>query len=415
MIRPPQLRLGLVLAAALVLIGGCDGDDTVTGPPIDDEAPSVVITAAPDASPANVTVTVSFTATDGAALENVTCSWGDPGTPVDLFQTSGASLSASCSHTYDVPGEFTVVIRAKDAAGNEASLPHAITIGEPLPSAPTAVDVMVTGNGATVSWTPGNSATSQEVVLYRSGRPEPARAVTFADNVTSSTTFSDLAWDASYIVVVEAENDSGRAMSTPVSFMIALPAPVVTRFMPLPGDPTCLVVQWTQVEVAEGYSVFLGVAGMAGSIWAALPAGATEAEFCASEYPIVDGVFYLAKVGSIVEGLDWPAYSDNAIPYTVDFDPPAYSAAGTWNGSYYGSGSEWVTLELTDADGVITGSWTDSNASGSVTGIRIYGALELTFDWPYSGYRLHVQFVEADQLEGVLSPRPTTWVTLDRQ
>jgi hypothetical protein len=100
---------------------------------------------------------------------------------------------------------------------------------------------------------------------------------------------------------------------------------------------------------------------------------------------------------------------------TVDFDPPAYSATGTWNGSDYGSGSQWVTLELTDADGVITGSWTDANGSGSISGARIYGAVELTFDWPYSRDRLHVEFVSPDQLEGVLSPGDNVWVTLDRQ
>jgi len=155
-------------------------------PPIDTAAPSVVITAAHDESPANQEVTVSFAATDDKALESVVVTWGTPDTPPDSVPSSGTSHSGSCLHTYETVGQFTVVVRAFDAAGNEASESHVITISEPLPTPPADVVASLDGNELLVVWTPGVGATSREVVLARPDGLEPDTVQSFADNLQTS-------------------------------------------------------------------------------------------------------------------------------------------------------------------------------------------------------------------------------------
>ena len=91
------------------------------------------------------------------------------------------------------------------------------------PDAPTGVSVAVQGTSATVTWTPGAGATSQEVRMSPVV-PAPASAgtallvqedhvQTFADNTTSSALFENLTAGTSYSTTVTAINGSSRTTS----------------------------------------------------------------------------------------------------------------------------------------------------------------------------------------------------------
>jgi hypothetical protein len=433
MIISPSRHVGVLLTLAVTLSAACDGDNDVTSPTIDRDAPSVEITAAPDASPAGHEVAIAFTATDGVALESVECGWGTPGTPPAVFLATGKSLSGSCAHAYDAPGQYTVVIRATDAAGNEAGQEHGITIGDPIPAAPTSVAVSTVWNEAIVRWTPGEAATSQQVVVSHAGGLEPDRVASFADGVTGSASFPALSWDASYEAVVVAENGSGRAESAPVSFEAQIPeAPVLTSFSTpvwteplwygMGGfpDPTCLYVEWTPTLNSLEYRVVLSGLPEGDSFESRMDNSATEEMFCAADYPIVDGTTYEAQVFA-VRGSE--EIGSEILGCTADFDPE-YSATGTWSGVCGAAGfieSCDMTLEIVDTDGALTGAWTRTCSSGSddgpLSGTRTDWSVNMTiqdagaYDLYFSGVIYTADRIEAFYgIDGLIQP-----CTVDRQ
>ena len=88
------------------------------------------------------------------------------------------------------------------------------------PDAPTNVTGAVQGTSATVTWTPGPGATSQEVrmspivaVPASAGTAllvEDDRVQTFADNTTNSALFENLTEGTSYETTVTAINGDSR-------------------------------------------------------------------------------------------------------------------------------------------------------------------------------------------------------------
>ena len=404
---PTQLkrRIGALLTFSVALLVACD-DDSVTNPlAVDTTDPSVVITAAPDATTAHHQIGISFTASDDEELDRILVTWGTPDTPADVVPASGLNHSATCLHTYETVGQFTVVVLAIDASGNEASQSHVITISEPMPNAPGNVVLTVDGNQLIVEWTPGAWATSQEVILSRPDGMEPDRVRSVANNEQSTVLFSDLAWGASYEVSVAAINAAGRAESAPVTFQVLTPdPPVLTRFSSAAGDATCVVLEWENggaVDIAfEKFRVAIEGDAAGDSFERLSPANATRAEFCADTYPITDGMTYTARVFGLL-GTD--QFASEPLDFTVDFNP-VLDATGVWHGDYISmipgpQGGFWqipteIRLELSDMDGVISGTWALENVTGayagSVSGTRAAGQLELVLeegesDWLLSG------------------------------
>jgi len=378
-----EFLLSSMFAIAVLLTGSCDDGNGVTDPIVDVEAPSVVLTAAPATGELDHELSLSFTVTDDVALEVVTVDWGIDGRPVESIPVAGRTYSGSCTHTFAEPGEYTIVVEATDASGRRAGVTHEVSIAWPPPGSPANVAVAVTDNRAALSWTPGSWGTGQEIVMSRLDAAEPDRVQVLGDNGTASFLLTDLAWDASYSVVVATSNPVGRAASAPVEFQVRAPEPpVLTRF--------------SAVAAGDSFEELL-------------PAAATAVELCSATYPIVDGMTYAGQVMSLLGGRE---YSSNSLEYTVDLDP-SFTASGAWSGTWLSPAPALILLEfqLDDAEGAITGQWAEFDAdgeplaSGPVYGTRVWGAVELTFEefgFPEITATLTAEFVDEETIEGTL-------------
>lgn len=397
--RAPTLFL---LAAALMFAGACDDDGGgITEPITDLEPPSIVLSYAPADSRVDHEVTLGFTVTDDLALELVTVDWGVPGEPVESIPLEGTRVSLSCAHMFAGAGQFTIVLRVRDASGREATVTHDILVTQAPPQAPVDVTVTVNRTTATITWKPGAWATGQEVVVSRMDAPEPDRIQEVENGTIASMFFPGLTWDASYTVVVSGFNTEGRAESAAVGFETPAPdPPILDRFSAAAANPACLILEWTPASAAENYRVALTGDTEADSFEEVFGGMKSAAVFCVTTHPIVDGMTYEAQVFAVLGGKE---YGSNALAYTVDLDP-VYSATGTWTGEYATMGGpRSITLVLDDADGQVSGTWLGVDlGSGEVSGTRLWGYLELTlsngeWDIPFTG-----EITDADTIEANL-------------
>ncbi|MGW8281923.1 MAG: fibronectin type III domain-containing protein, partial [Gemmatimonadota bacterium] len=198
------------------------------------------------------------------------------------------------------------------------------------PDAPTNVSVAVAGTSATVTWTPGAGATSQEVrmspivaVPASAGTAllvEDDHVQTFPDNTTSSALFENLTPGSSYRTTVTAIGGGSRVSSSAVTAVIPpeVNAPVLNTLVPVEGDPSSLYMTWTGVEGAENYRVELQAASGGDPFTDVAPASATDWIWDSSLYAIVDGETYTAQVFSLI-GTD--EFGSNTLQYTTDFFP----------------------------------------------------------------------------------------------
>lgn len=401
-----------LLAAAVLFAGGCDDDGSgVTDPILDVEPPSIAITSAPAESRPDFEMVLQFTVTDDWALEVVTVDWGVPGEPLETIPVEGKNASLSCTHTFAATGQYTIVLRVRDASGRETMLMHDVSVTKAPPDAPVAVAVAVNRVNAVITWTPGAWATRQEVTLSRTDASEPDRVQPFQDRRLASFIFTGLSWDADYEVVVTAINDEGRTESAPVAFRTpALDPPALTRFSARAEDPTCLVVDWTLAAAADNYRVAIRGNTEADSFDEVFGSTVSEAEFCAAAYPLTDEMTYVAQVFAVLAGKQ---YGSNLLAYAVDLDP-VYSATESWTATWLSPAgeSEILRLYLQEEDGVITGTWECDIFMAEpsyVSGTRTWAAIDLTLHFTCSG----VGYCPPNSLVGVFTDADTIEAQLD--
>lgn len=289
------------------------------------------------------------------------------------------------------------------------------------PEAPTNVTGAVQGTSATIAWTPGPGATSQEVrmspivpVPASAGTAllvEDDRVQTFADNTTNSALFENLTEGTSYATTVTAINGDSRTSSETAVIVIAgsSTVPEITSVAVAPTDPTTVIVQWTAVQDAENYQVSLTADDDTGDFSEIAGASATSFPFS----PVNPGTTYTAEVCLFTQGggvgdcgstVDYTVPAENTAPVAeitapadasefLDTEIITFAGTGTdaEDGSLTGASLVWTsdvdgelgtgeTFELTAADAtlgahVITLTATDSqNAIGEASiGITIVG------------------------------------------
>ena len=288
-----------------------------------------------------------------------------------------------------------------------------------VPTSPTDVLIRVQANSALVSWTPGDGASTQDVVLSSADGREPDRIeeLTYVTTGTNHASFEHLTWGASYRLVVAALNEAGRTESAPTGFEVPLPEAPVLNWFSASRDPTCLVVEWTAAAWVKRYRVILSAESEAASFEKPVSWTRTEVEVCAAQYPIVDGMIYEARVVGEFDGLE---LESNSREFTVDFGPE-YSVSGVWRGGSTVFDQYWpLTLDLVEVEGEISGSWTDWLSTGRVEGRRLGLELELIFDGrEYMGreYDSHLSGYMAgpDRIEGTVWPGLVYRVLLERE
>lgn len=316
-----------------------------------------------------------------------------------------------------------IAVTALTLAGGcgEGEIIGPTTHGEPpdppvvsAPASPTDVSVAVQVNSAWVRWAPGDRARTQEVVLSSVDGKEPRRVkeLKYVTTGTNHVSFADLTWGTSYRVVVAALNEAGRAESAPTEFTIAIPEPPVLTWFSAMRDPTCLSVEWAATGPAKGHRVVVtGATEDAAFEQAVHPL--MDVVFCASSYPIIDGMTYNARVVAEYDGLELESKTRE---FRVDFDPE-YSLTGVWRGGFWGFDQyHEYTLELVDSDGDISGSWTwSSYAPAEAIGGRVGADFELTFDngWDHDNH-LSGYFAGPDRIEGMVWPGLVVGVRLQR-
>ncbi len=191
------------------------------------------------------------------------------------------------------------------------------------PDAPTDVVVALQGTSATVSWTVGAGATSQEVRVSPVDVQEQDIVQTISNNTTNSALFEGLVEGWDYTATVTAINAGASTSSDAVPFTVApaILAPVLTTFTAVEEDPTSRFVEWTPGPAAENYAVVLVPDDGGNAIVDTFPASATSATFSPDVYPDLvdrDGVTYTAQVNAVIGG---EGFGSNTMTWLLDYFP----------------------------------------------------------------------------------------------
>jgi hypothetical protein len=237
------------------------------------------------------------------------------------------------------------------------------------PEAPTNVTGAVQGTSATVTWTPGAGATSQEVrmspivaVPASAGTAllvEDDRVQTFADNTTNSALFENLTEGTSYATTVTAINGDSRTSSDPIIVQIAGSSnvPAITSVAVATNDPTTVIVEWTAVEGAENYQVSLTADDETGDFQDIATSSATSFPFS----PVNPGTTYTAEVCLFTQGAGVGECSA-----TVDYTVPTENTAPVAEITAPADGSEFSDTDII----TFAGTGTDAE-DGSLTGASL--------------------------------------------
>ncbi|MDT8435567.1 MAG: hypothetical protein RRA92_02315 [Gemmatimonadota bacterium] len=217
------------------------------------------------------------------------------------------------------------------------------------PAAPSGVAVAVSGTNVTVTWTPGDGATSQRVEITPSGGTAITQA--FDDNTTNSAAFTGLE-PGGYTAVVTAINAGGETASGQATFTIAaaLPVPVLSSFTEKDGDPTTLVVSWDALAGVDGFRVELAPAGGGDVLTQSVGAAVTSVEFGQAQ-GVLDGVEYTARlfalVGADEAGSNTLSFAVNHFPWDEYF-PTSLHVTGAGKPYYYGTNPNLGFERFTD-------------------------------------------------------------------
>lgn len=217
---------------------------------VDTAAPTVVITApASDASVADTTVAVVFSADDGTGS-------GVSAIEVSLDGGAWSAADSGTGHTFTglAAGEHTVEVRATDMAGNTGSDSVTFTVVlddvDPTVSITSPADAADVGTSSvTVTWEAsdgtGSGVETTEVQLD-GGAWQTATGTSY--------TLSSLT-DGSHTVTVRVTDGAGNTASDSVTFTVDTVDPTLTITSPEDGwetEDTSVTVEWTCTDAGSG-------------------------------------------------------------------------------------------------------------------------------------------------------------------
>ena len=328
-------------------IAGKWGDSSPAGPYTPPSTPAPTPPTTAPAAPSSVTatrgtfgqglLTVSWTASDGAAWYNVRTS-DDNGSTWTAGPAEVKSTSATVTGVYDALPVIAAV-QAVNAIGSSgwAQSPiadvecpdgHACITDATPPFQPTTVTATAGDGSLTVSWTAVSDATSYNVNVSDNHKSTWSRAKSGATG--TSATVTGLTNSATYYAAVQAVNSAGvSAWSvspaagpyTPPASVPGAPASVtVTR-----GDGT-LSVSWDAVSGATSYNVNTSDNG--GASWSRAKSGVTGTS--AAITGATNSSTYVVAVQAVnsAGGGGW-RNSDSAGPYTPPSTSPSPTASPT--------------------------------------------------------------------------------------
>lgn len=166
----------------------------------------------------NAPGSLSLTANDNSSI---TATWTASTTPNVNYEVSidsGAnwtSVGATLTYTFRnlVNGtQYTISVRAFDAAGDRSNIESASIAAEGVPGAPTINNVIPGNTTLTVDWTPSSDDGNAGAVTFTVGVLPAGGSTTYINvGATTSYTIPNLANGVSHTIYVYAENTHGRS------------------------------------------------------------------------------------------------------------------------------------------------------------------------------------------------------------
>jgi len=164
MLKSTTLAWPGLIAALVLLVGGCFAGSDNTADPIDNVPPQIgAINGVSDGGTASGTANISASASDNLAVTSFTLAIG--GTQV--ASSANGSLSYDWDTTAQADGSYTLVFTARDAAGNTDTETYEVTIGNGTPADtedPVISSITGVSDGGTASGTANINATATDNV-----------------------------------------------------------------------------------------------------------------------------------------------------------------------------------------------------------------------------------------------------------
>jgi len=251
---------------------------------------------------------------------------------------------------------YSVIVTAVNNGGSTPSSSLSITTLIAAPTQPTDISGSnITSSGFTVNWTGGSGATSYTYTINGS-------AVTPSSSTSQSATFTSLAANTAYSVIVTAVNNGGSAVSSPFSVTTLIPPPTQPTFNPSTSiTSTGFTVNWSGGSGATSYTYTLNGSAATPSSSSSQSATFTGLSASTAYSVIVTAVNAAGSTSS--SSLSVSTYPSNAL---VSLRASSYSGSGTWNDES-GNGKN-----ATIASGTIA-------KNGAGNGIVLNGSTHWTF------------------------------------
>ncbi len=333
--------------------------------------PSAPVPAAPTgltATAGNASVTLTWTASTGAATYNVyrgATAGGEAATAVatGITATSYTDTGLTNGSTY-----FYKVAAVNTGGTSAQSAEASATPSAPVPTAPTGLTATAGSASVTLTWTASTGAATYNV--YRGTTAGGEAAIAVAAGITATTyTDSGLTNGTKYFYKVAAVNTAGTSpQSAEASATPAPPVPAAPTGLTATAGNASVTLTWTASTGAATYNVYRGTTA-GGEAATAVAAGITATTY--TDSGLTNGTKYFYKVAAVnTAGTSPQSAEASATP------APPVPAAPT--GLTATAGNASVTLTWTASTGAATYNVYRGTATGGEAATAIATGITAT-------------------------------------